>query len=120
LFGLVLWSAAITSVTGSAYTSISFLQTLHPVFMRKSRTMTLLFITLSTLIFSLTGKPKMVLLLAGAINGFILPLSLSLMLLAAYRPAIVGDYKHPRWMSVFGWFVVMAMTYIAIKSLMSL
>jgi Mn2+/Fe2+ NRAMP family transporter len=30
IFGVVLWSAAITSLVGSAYTSVSFLRTLHP------------------------------------------------------------------------------------------
>ena len=34
LFGVVMWSAAITSVVGSAYTSVSFLRSLGPASMR--------------------------------------------------------------------------------------
>jgi Mn2+/Fe2+ NRAMP family transporter len=30
-FGIVLWSAGITSVIGAAFTSVSFLKTLHPI-----------------------------------------------------------------------------------------
>ena len=37
IFGLVLWTAAITSVIGAAYTSVSFLKTLHPFIERNSR-----------------------------------------------------------------------------------
>ncbi len=120
LFGLVLWCAAITSVTGSAYTSISFLQSLHSGIRRHTRAVTIVFICISTLIFSLVGKPKQVLLLAGALNGLVLPLSLSLILLAAYRKSIIGSYRHPRWLAVFGWLVVVAMSYIAGKTLLSL
>ncbi|MGE5943411.1 MAG: hypothetical protein ACM31G_03625, partial [Flavobacteriales bacterium] len=35
LFGLVLWAAAITSVIGASYTSVSFLATARPSFERQ-------------------------------------------------------------------------------------
>jgi Mn2+/Fe2+ NRAMP family transporter len=50
----------------------------------------------------------------------ILPISLSLILLAAYNKKIVGSYRHPVWMAVFGLLVVMAMLYISIVSVYGL
>jgi Mn2+/Fe2+ NRAMP family transporter len=117
LFGIVLWSAAITSVTGSAYTSVSFLQSLHPAIKKNYRTAIVVFISISTIIFLLIGKPKQVLLVAGALNGLILPVSLSLILLAAYNKKIIGSYRHPVWMAAFGWLVVLAMLYMSVVSI---
>ena len=37
VFGVILWSAAISSVVGAAYTSVSFFKTFHPVFARYER-----------------------------------------------------------------------------------
>lgn len=41
----------------------------------------------------------------GTLNGLILPISLGLILLASRKTKIIGDYKHPVWMSVVGMFV---------------
>ena len=82
--------------------------------------MIIAFICISTTIFLLIGKPKEVLIIVGAINGLILPVSLSLVLLAAYSKKIVGNYRHPKWMAAFGWLVVAAMTYISIRSIIEL
>ncbi|MDX1266538.1 MAG: NRAMP family divalent metal transporter, partial [Oceanisphaera sp.] len=57
LFGLVLWAAAITSVIGAAYTSVSFLKTLHPFIEKHSRAFIIGFIVASTAIFCFVGKP---------------------------------------------------------------
>jgi Mn2+/Fe2+ NRAMP family transporter len=35
------------------------------------------------------------LILAGAVNGIILPIALAIMLLTIYRMKIVGKYRHP-------------------------
>ena len=43
-----------------------------------------------------------ILVLVGALNGLILPLALGAMLIAANRPAIVGRYRHPRWLTAAG------------------
>src|SRR6185436_16495226 len=67
------------------------------------------FILLSTAIFLAVGRPVRLLILAGAVNGLILPIALGIMLLAVYRPSIVGDYRHPRWMTIFGAVVVVVM-----------
>ncbi len=118
IFGIVLWSAAITSVVGSAYTSVSFLRTFHPWFEKNQRYIISGFIVFSTCIYAFIGRPaKEILVMVGALNGLILPISLGLMLIAALRFKIVGNYKHPVWMSVIGWIVVMAMSWMGIKVL---
>ncbi|SEJ19837.1 Mn2+ and Fe2+ transporters of the NRAMP family [Propionispira arboris] len=112
IFGLVMWAAAITSVIGAAYTSVSFIQTFSPVLNKNYRIAIIAFILFSTLIFVFVGKPVTVLILVGALNGLILPVTLGTLLIAAYKKTIVGDYKHPLWMTVFGTAVVVIMLYM--------
>jgi len=120
IFGLVLWSAAITSVVGSAFTSVTFAKLLHPIVTKKFRTIIIVFIVFSTIIFLIVGQPVKVLVMAGAVNGLILPFALSIILLAAYRKSITGTYKHPYWLAIAGWLVVLAMTYMGIKAISGL
>ena len=119
LFGLVLWSAAITSVVGSAFTSVTFAKLLHPVVTKNFRLIIISFIVFSTIIFVIVGQPVKVLVMAGAVNGLILPFALSLILLAAYRKKIIGNYHHPYWLGIAGWIVVAAMSYMGIKTIMA-
>ncbi|MET0299200.1 MAG: NRAMP family divalent metal transporter [Flavitalea sp.] len=119
LFGIVLWSAALTSVIGSAYTSISFMRDFHPLLLKYQRFIIIGFIRLSTGIFVWIGQPVTVLLLAGALNGLILPVALAIMLIAAHKSRIVGDYRHPIWMSVLAILVILTMTYIGTESMIS-
>ena len=46
------------------------------------------------------------------LNGLILPITLGVMLVAAYNKKIVGEYKHPVWMAVFGAIVVVMTAYM--------
>jgi len=109
VFGVILWSAAISSVVGAAYTSVSFFKTFHPVFARYERVYISVFIILSTSIFVLVGKPTELLVFAGAINGLILPIALAVVLIAATSRRLMGTYRHPRWMLAAGWVVVLIM-----------
>ncbi|MFN2564013.1 MAG: NRAMP family divalent metal transporter [Gemmatimonadaceae bacterium] len=109
LFGAVMWSAAITSVVGSSYTSISFLRSLGPAAERHWARLVVAFIALSTAIFLAVGRPVKVLILVGALNGLILPISLGVVLAASRRARIVGAYRHPAWLVVTGVIVVAAM-----------
>lgn len=102
VFGLVLLSAALSSVIGSAYTSASFLTSLHKVFDKYNNIVIVIFILVSTLIFTIVGRPVTLLILAGAFNGLILPVTLGAILLASRRRSVVGDYRHPTWMIIFG------------------
>jgi Mn2+/Fe2+ NRAMP family transporter len=117
IFGIVMWCAAITSVVGAAYTSVSFIKTFSKKIEDYNNWVIVGFIIFSTLIFLLVGRPVMVLLWAGTINGFILPLALGLILLASRKSKIVGDYKHPLWLQVCGWLVVLAMTVLSCYTL---
>ena len=84
-FGVVMWCAAITSVVGASYTSVSFFKTLHPAVNKHYRIIISLFIILSTIIFTLGGNPVSLLIIAGAVNGLILPVALAVILLAASK-----------------------------------
>ncbi len=109
IFGVVMWSAAITSVVGAAYTSVSFLRGLHASLDARWTQMVTAFIALSTVIYVLVGRPVRTLVLVGALNGLILPLALATMLVAAHRRGIVGDYRHPKLLTALGAVVALAM-----------
>ncbi|HLR69322.1 NRAMP family divalent metal transporter [Virgibacillus alimentarius] len=102
IFGLVLWSAALTSVVGSAYTSVSFLRSFHQNFEKYNKYIIIGFILFSTIVFAVVGKPVTILVIVGSLNGLILPLTLGSILIASRKKEIVGDYHHPTWMIVFG------------------
>ncbi|MFP7734901.1 NRAMP family divalent metal transporter [Priestia aryabhattai] len=119
LFGIVMAAAAITSVIGSAYTSVSFIKSFSKRIERYENWIIIVFITISTLIFLTIGQPVTLLILAGALNGLILPITLGTMLIAAYKKKIVGDYKHPTWLTVFGGFVVVIMAVLGVYTLVT-
>ncbi|MFK3939983.1 NRAMP family divalent metal transporter [Alkalihalobacillus sp. NPDC078783] len=102
IFGLVLFSAAISSVIGCAYTSISFLRSFHSFFDRYNNWIIAGFIALSTIVFVALGRPVALLIIAGSLNALILPIVLTTVLIASRKKSIVGDYHHPTWLIVFG------------------
>ncbi len=112
IFGVVLWSAAISSVVGASYTSVSFFKTFHPLFTKYERWCISVFIILTTGIFVSIGKPTMLLVLAGIVNGLILPVALAIILIAATKPRLMKDYRHPLWMQLSGWIVVLVMSWM--------
>ncbi|MEE6075451.1 NRAMP family divalent metal transporter [Avibacterium paragallinarum] len=117
IFGIVIWAASITSVIGAAYTSVSFLTTFSPFIAKHRNCWIIVFIVISTAVLATIGKPAQVLVFVGTLNGLILPISLGLILLAAHRSKIVGDYKHPVWMTVAGALVVILMAVLSIMTL---
>ena len=119
IFGLVMWAAAVTSVVGASYTSTSFLRTLHPVFAHERRTI-IAFIGAATALFLLIGRPVRTLIIAGALNGLILPIGLATLLIAARRRDVVGDYRHPRWLLAYGGVVVLIMSGLAAYTILLL
>jgi Mn2+/Fe2+ NRAMP family transporter len=116
-FGIVLWAAAITSVVGCAYTSVSFLRSMSRTIDRNDSRFIMLFIIISTIIFVTVGRPATVLVFVGSLNGLILPLTLGAMLLGAKNKKIVGDYEHPTWMLIFGILAVIAAAWAGWMSL---
>jgi len=111
-FGVVMWSAAITSVIGAAYTSVSFLKTFHPLIEQYEKWIISIFIVFSTLVFGIAGNPIQILITVGALNGLILPIALGLMLVAARNKKLVKEYKHPFWLQIAGWVVVAAISWM--------
>ena len=109
-FGVVMWCAAITSVVGASYTSISFFKTLHPFINKHYRLVISVFIIVSTIVFCFLSNPVGLLIMAGAVNGLILPIALAVILIAALKKRIVGNYHHPLWMQLVGWLVVLLMS----------
>jgi Mn2+/Fe2+ NRAMP family transporter len=116
IFGIIMWSAAITSVVGSAYTSISFFRSFHPGFEKNEKGMLLGFVLIALAIFLTVGKPVKTLVIVGALNGFILPIALGLILLASSKKNIVGEYIHPTALKIIGWVALIATLYLSIKS----
>ena len=117
IFGIVLWSAAISSVIGASYTSYSFIKNLKTRYLQNERLMISCFIIISTSLFVITGKPKELLLLAGLVNGFILPFALSIMLIAGRRLPILKQFKYPLWIEISGWLVVGVMGTMSVLAL---
>ncbi|WP_436956149.1 NRAMP family divalent metal transporter [Staphylococcus sp. AS1337] len=120
IFGVVLFAAAMSSVIGSAYTSATFLKTLHKSVYNKTNIIVISFIVFSTLVFLSLGKPVTLLIVAGALNGLILPITLGTILIASKRKSIVGDYKHPTWMLIFGIVAVVVTIVTGVFSLQGL
>ncbi len=113
-FGVVIWCAAITTVVGASYTSVSFWKTLHPFVAKHEKMIITCFIVFSTIVFILLGNPVKLLILAGAVNGLILPLALAIMLVAVKKSSLMNDYRHPLWLQIAGYVVVVAMGYMSI------
>lgn len=116
-FGVVLWCAAITSVVGAAYTSISFLRNFSSWVDRHEQIAISIFIITSTLLFAILGNPVKILVTVGALNGLILPIALAVILIAARHKKIVGNYKQPLWLDIAGWLVVAVMTTLSILTI---
>lgn len=112
-FGIVMWAAAITSVVGAAYTSVSFIKSYHPWIDQNEKWVISGFIVISTLVYLVIGNPIQILVTVGALNGIILPIALAIMLMAARKKALVNQYQHPLWLSIIGWMVVMAMGWMS-------
>lgn len=120
LFGLGLFSAGITSVIGAAYTSVSFLKTLSKFIAKNEKWFITGFIAFSTIVMVALGGAKKMVILAGAVNGLILPISLGCVLIGANMKKIVKDYKHPVWLQVLGWGVACFAGWLAVTALPNL
>ena len=125
-FGLLLFAAGMSSVIGSTFTSTSFLNyaTNHDQEAKETTTqrwLTIGFIAISTLIYVFIGQPAKVLVFVGALNGTILPIALGILLLASRKQKVMGDgYRHPIWLSITGWIVVVFMAYAACNTIAGL
>lgn len=86
--GLVLLCAAVTSIIGAAYTSVSFLKTFSKSIEKNENAVIIAFIVVSTAIMVVLGNPATLLVVAGAFNGLILPITLGICLIASQMKSI--------------------------------
>lgn len=120
IFGIVLWSAAITSVVGSTYTSYSFVRTLHSTLTHHPKWFISLFIAGSAICLLWVGKPVKLLVMAGAVNGIILPLALIILLGVIHHNKKHPDWKLLIWLRWPGWIIaalLIGMSYAGFKQL---
>lgn len=123
LFGVIMWAAALTSVIGSAYTSVSFLSALTKSAVRRRDGLIAAFIAVSTIIYLLINQPPAnLLVLAGAVNGLILPVGVGVLLWVALRRSgdLLGGYHYPRWLFVIGVLVWLLTLYLGWNALSDL
>lgn len=115
--GLVLLCAAVTSIIGAAYTSVSFLKTFSKYIQAHENGTIIAFIVVSSCIMMILGNPAFLLILAGAFNGLILPLTLGVCLIAAKSKRIMGDsYQHPTILLILGVVVVAVSAYMGVTT----
>ena len=102
-FGVIFWAAAITSVIGASYTTVSFLTTSKTP-ARTRQWVTVGFIAVCLALFLALGKaPVQLLVFAGGFNGLILPLGFTVILWVAWRRRdLLGGYAYPRWLLALG------------------
>jgi Mn2+/Fe2+ NRAMP family transporter len=119
VFGLILWAAALTSVIGASYTSVSFLASLHPGLETRRNGLVVGFIVVSAVVFLAAGAaPVPLLIFAGAFNGLILPVGVGVMLWVALRRAdLLGGHPYPRWLASMGVAAWLLTIYLGWRSL---
>jgi Mn2+/Fe2+ NRAMP family transporter len=120
IFGAVLWFAAITSVIGAAYTSVSFVTVFKPDITERGRNIaTVLFIAVSLFFYVIiTTPPAQMLVFVGGLNGLILPIGLSIFIYAAWaRSDLMGGYRYPRWLLILGALTCALTWYMGYKSI---
>ena len=120
-FGVILWAAAITSVIGASYTSVSFLtkSTGSP---KVRNWLTVGFIVLGTILYATLGRaPVQLLIFAGGLNGLILPIGFTAILWVAWRRRdLLHGYVYPRWLLTIGVLAWLLTLYLGFQSLAGL
>lgn len=119
IFGIVFFISALTPIVGAPYTSVSFLKTLFKTVEDHESIVTILFIVFSTIAFILIGKPQKLLVVVGTLNGFILPITLAVILLASKNKKIVGNYRHSNLLYILGWLVVIFTAYMSLQTVIN-
>jgi Mn2+/Fe2+ NRAMP family transporter len=109
IFGIILWGASITSVVAAAYTSVSFLGSLSPGINNRKRLSIIIFMLISAGIFIFLGSPTKLLVMAGTINGFVLPVALACVLWAVYKSNTTKALMQPGWLFYTGWIIVVVL-----------
>lgn len=121
VFGVVLWAAAITSVVGAAYTSVSFV-TRRTTSERTRNLLTVGFIAVTAAVYvAIQETPVTLLVFAGTFNGLILPIGFGVLLWVAWRRRdLLGGYRYPAVLLGIGlvaWLLTLYLGYNAVIAL---
>ena len=119
VFGVVLWAAAITSVIGASYTTVTFITSRTRTSDTVRTGLVVAFIAITTLIFVLAGAaPVTLLIFAGAFNGLLLPIGIGVMMWVAWaRRDLLGGYRYPKWLVSIGTAAWLLTIYLAVNSI---
>lgn len=118
IFGVVFWAAAITSVIGAAYTSVSFLPVFAPMSDRQRDIATVIFIAVSLAVYvAMTTPPAAILVFVGGFNGLILPIGLTIFTYIGFaRSDLMGGHRYNRPLLVLSAIVCALTWYMGYKS----
>ena len=118
VFGLVFWAAALTSVIGAAYTSVSFLPVFKPMTDRQRDIATFIFIAVSLVVYIvMTTPPAAILVFVGGFNGLILPIGLTIFTYIGYaRSDLMGGHRYNRVLLALSALVCALTWYMGVKS----
>ncbi|MDQ1901388.1 divalent metal cation transporter [Paracoccus sp. WLY502] len=119
IFGVVLWAAAITSVIGAAYTSVSFLVAFMTMTERSRNIATVVFIGVSLAVFVAIGTaPAALLVFVGGFNGLILPIGLTIFTYVGFaRSDLMGGHRYNRPLLILSAIVCALTWYMGYKSI---
>lgn len=118
-FGLVIWAAALSSIIGAAFTSVSFMSVFsHRVEGRLRSWVTVVFILVSLTVYLIVGTaPAALLVFAGGFNGLILPIGFTVfMYIGWFRKDLLGDYQVNRLLLAAGTVVTALTWYMGVVS----
>ncbi|WP_181313053.1 NRAMP family divalent metal transporter [Nocardioides campestrisoli] len=118
MFGVVFSAAALTSVIGVSYTTITFL-TSRRTPPRTTNLLVVGFIVVSVALFLIIGAaPAQLLVFAGAFNGILLPVGIGVMMWVAWRRRdLLHGYHYPKWLAGIGTAAWLVTIYLAFNSI---
>jgi Mn2+/Fe2+ NRAMP family transporter len=118
LFGVVFWAAAISSVIGASYTSVSFMTSRTRTSERTRTLLVVAFIAVTTVLYvSIGAAPATLLVFAGAFNGLLLPIGIGVVLWIAWRRSdLLHGYRYPKWLAAAGTLAWLVTIYLAVES----
>lgn len=119
LFGIIFAAAALTSVIGCSYTTITFLTSSKKTSPRLTGYLVAGFIALSLVLFlSIGAAPQALLVFAGAFNGILLPVGIGVIMWVAWRRRdLLHGYNYPKWLAAIGTAAWILTIYLAINSI---
>jgi len=118
IFGVVLWAAALTSIIGAAYTSVSFLTVFSTMTDRARDIATIAFIGFSLVVYLALGKaPAAILVFVGGFNGLILPIGLTIFTYVGFaRSDLMGGHRYNRGLLALSAITCILTWYMGAKS----